>query len=115
MSCTLATLAACFSMSGIYVDTGLDYQNAGEWRPEYETFHSEHNGVLETGGTWLNVTTAQNPYARLGLGYQAELSAGRSKVVFELEAWHESSVATGRDHGVNSIGLHARVFPFARQ
>jgi hypothetical protein len=34
MSCTLATLKLCLSLSGIYVDSGLEYHDVGEWRSQ---------------------------------------------------------------------------------
>jgi hypothetical protein len=116
MSCTLATLAACFQLSGIYIDTGLAYQDQGEYRQVWET-----KTINWPGGAW-SVTSlphdemsAQNPYGRLAFGFQAELQLTRSKVVLSLEANHISSMATGKDHGVDGITLGARYFPFARQ
>jgi hypothetical protein len=123
MSCTLATLAACFSVSGVYVDTGLDYQDAGEWRwkPKTETIQvqtkSEGGEVyyhpLQYTATVVD-SKAQNPYARIGLGYQMDLQMGQSKIMLTLLAYHQSSVATGNDRGVNGISFGARYFPFAR-
>lgn len=114
--CTLATLAACFSLGGIYVDTGLDYQDIGVWRTEYhQDFHSEHNGLIEDGGIWKSTNSAQNPYGRLALGYQMDLQFGSSKVVLSLEGWHSSSIETKHDRGVNGWTLNARYFPFARR
>jgi hypothetical protein len=115
MSCTLATMAACFSMSGIYVDTGIDYQDKGEWRTEFHQMTPiEHNGVLETGGVWQTTNSAQNPYGRIGLGYQMDIDFGSSKVILTLAGYHESSIATGNDRGINGLSFGARYFPFSR-
>jgi hypothetical protein len=111
MSCTLATLAACFSLGGIYVDTGLSYQDVGERRFNYDLeLLPDHADV-----TWWSDDSPQNPYGRLALGYQIEVQTMRSKVVLSLEASHISSIESHTDQGVNGITLGARYFPFARQ
>jgi hypothetical protein len=124
MSCTLATMAACFSMSGVYVDTGLDYQDAGEWRWTQKTETVQVQSMSEGGETFYHPlqyratvvdSRAQNPYARLGLGYQMNLDMGQSKVILTLLAYHQSSIATGNDRGVNGLSFGARYFPFSRQ
>jgi hypothetical protein len=122
--CTLATLAACFSLSGVYVDTGLDYQDAGEWRWTHKTETVQVQSKSEGGEVQYHPlqyratvvdSRAQNPYARIGLGYQMDLDFGQSKVRLMLEAYHQSSIATGQDRGVNGISFGARYFPFSRQ
>jgi hypothetical protein len=116
MSCTLATLAACFSLSGIYVDSGVAYQDAGQYRERWEVITYDFpGGIKGTSGMWVPDNEPQNMYGRLALGFQAELQLSRSKVVLSLEANHISSMATGRDRGVNGITFGARYFPFARQ
>jgi hypothetical protein len=116
MSCTLATIAACFSLSGVYVDTGLDYQDVGVWRTEYRADPTvQRGGVIESGGRWISTNRSQNPYGRLALGYQMDMEFGQSKVIFTLAGYHESSIATGNDRGVNGVTFGARYFPFARQ
>lgn len=114
MSCTLATLKLCLSLSGIYVDSGLEYHDVGEWRSQYETFDTQHNGVHETGGTWRSVNSPQNAYGRIGLGYEAQIDFGHSKVLLNAGWWHDSSISSGNDRGVNSFGIGAKFFPFAR-
>lgn len=101
MECTLAALIACFSWSGLFVDTGIAYQDHGEqWR----------YGIYEDGQMTRVVSAdwKRNPYGRFGIGY--EVSVGR--FTWTLEARHVSSLAEGDDKGVNSISLGARWFPF---
>jgi hypothetical protein len=116
MSCTLATLAACFSMSGVYVDTGLDYQDVGEARFKFDAIAQTYNsnGDYTYRVNWHRKSTEQNPYGRIGLGYQMDIGFGSSKVILTLTGYHQSSIATGQDRGVNGITFGARYFPFAR-
>jgi hypothetical protein len=114
MSCTLATIAACFSLSGVYVDTGLDYQDVGVWRAERHDFYSNNGRVIETGTSWTQTNSAQNPYGRIGLGYQMDIDFGSSKVILTLSGFHQESIVSS-DRGVNAVSLGARYFPFARQ
>lgn len=110
MECTLATLIACFHLSGLYVDTGLSYQDSGveqvtdlstyRWIPgdqDFEIDRSSHRASLR----------ADNPYGRLALGYALDFR----RVSLSLEVAHVSSLATADDRGVNSVQLRARWYP----
>lgn len=117
MECTLMALLACFSWSGFYIDLGANQQDVGEWRIE----HHEGGGIVPGSNvqeTWsydAPTNSPQNLYGRFGLGWQSELQTKYVRVVFEAEAWHTSSMATGRDRGINGFGLSAKIFPFARR
>lgn len=100
MECTLATLIACFSWSGLFVDTGIAYQDKGEQWSGY--FHPTDKEPYKTAN-WRH-----NPYGRFGLGYEIQFRTVR----WSIEAIHVSSIATNEDRGVNSIGISARWFPF---
>jgi hypothetical protein len=91
------TLIACFSF---YVDGGLQFQN---------------NRVTELlvtpvpGGQYTTeYTHSSNPYARVAIGYELQ---GKRWVAF-AEAFHVSSVETGRDKGINGLALGVRWYPF---
>lgn len=112
MDCSLAALIACFSLGGLYIDTGMSYQDAGV----YTVYHSDSastvvsDGLIETNSSSQEFRTnsASNPYGRLSLGYQIDFSS----VTWRLEVSHVSSLATDKDRGVNSIKIGARWFPF---
>ena len=121
MMCELFKLLACFHMSGFYVDAALIHSNAGEARlvdrtitssiPAYDT-----NGKILYIGTATKTDrqmddSAQNPYARIAIGYDVQWSAKWST---RLDYSHESSIATGQDHGAERITLGVTWRPFAR-
>ena len=109
MECTLAALVACFSWSGFYVDGGLAWQDTGMPRTEYrEVIYQGDNGLNLTLYDDIVRYEKQNPYAFGALGYQISFR----NFAISLEASHRSSTASGRDKGINSIGLRARWFPF---
>lgn len=92
MECSLAALIACFSWSNLYIDSSLSYLDVkqayivdGENRVEY-----------------------LSPYGGLALG----ITLPFNDVQISLEATHISSVATNHDRGINSIGIHAKWYPF---
>lgn len=116
MECTIATLIACFSWSGFFVDSGVGYQDRGESRLDTHTQSFTYpNGLVNTWTYDTVNVSPQNPYGRFGLGYQAEMRVGGTRVVFEAEAWHTSSLETTKDRGTNAIGFSAKIFPFARR
>lgn len=92
MECSLSALVLCFSWSNLYIDTSLSYLDVkqqyivdGESRVEYIS-----------------------PYGGLTLGFAVPFKDGH----VSIEATHISSVATNHDRGINSIGIHARWYPF---
>ena len=114
MECTLAALIACFSWSGLYLDTGLLYSDRGEhWVVQQsnslvvvDPIRTQTTHTLTT----QRIDYRKNPYGRVALGFEINLDS----VQLRLEAAHQSSVATTKDRGVNSIGLNMRWYPFSR-
>jgi hypothetical protein len=110
---TLAALAQCF-VSGMYVDAGVTWMDRGV-EPSIGIIREEYRrqapGIIETGWTDYTVQTNEprNQYARVAIGFEIELSARCSGYA---EAWHISSIATGRDRGVNAAALGARCHVF---
>lgn len=108
MECALATLIACFSWSGFYVDTSMQWQDAGlpktEATPVY--FHNDRSNFA--GYTQTVSYETKNPYAEVALGYQVEFH----NVALSLSAWHRSSIATGQDEGINALSVGMRWRPF---
>jgi len=92
--CSLASLIACFSISNLYLDSALVYE---------DVTYVEINPV-----TMERVAAPRNPLGRAAIGYQISF---RSFDV-AVEASHQSSLITSADRGVNSISLRARWYPF---
>lgn len=115
MECTLATLIACFSWSGLYVDTGISYHDYGEdltYQLEQEfILVNEQATVLDYGNESTTVTwqNRKNPYGLFSLGYEIDFGS----VAVSLEGRHTSSLSSARDRGVNSVSLTMKWRPFA--
>jgi hypothetical protein len=109
MECTLATLIACFSWSGLYVETGLQAQDHHPTR-SYTEMTKLYVGqdFQPTGVNSYDVKLGGNPYGRFGLGYAIDVG----RFTWSLEAMHVSSLVTGKDVGVNSVSLNVRWRPF---
>lgn len=112
MECSLAALIACFSWTNFYVDGGLAYQDAGMF---HEIINESAATIVVDGiaTTAANRTVRRhdnpaNPYGRLTLGYELQFE----NVSWRLEATHISSVVSGKDRGINSLGVSARWYPF---
>lgn len=108
MDCTLAVLITCFNLSGLYIDSGLSWQDMGEPRLQSRSEVIAHDWGMETAvyGVWTDKPT--NPYGRVALGYEVNFQS----LTWRLEASHLSSVLTNGDRGVNSVSLSARWYPF---
>lgn len=107
MECTLATLIACFSWSGLYVDSEVTVLDRG-----VQTYINRDWWVRD--GQWNERTRingrADNPYGRVSIGYQLQFPS----VTLSFQAEHTSSLATTDDRGVNGLSIKARWFPFRR-
>lgn len=107
MSCALATLAACFSLSGFYADAAIQHSNFGEARYYYTSYqdsaHDYRYATIDNSPT--------NPYGRLAIGYDIEFKLA----TFRLEWSHESSLATSRDRGEERVTIGLTVRPFGRR
>lgn len=109
MECTLATLVACFSWSGFYVDSGLSWQDTGMPRTDYQAVvYRRDDGFQYEIYDETVVYDRKNPYGSIGLGYEIEFHRLR----ISLDIAHQSSLATGRDDGRNYARLGFRWFPF---
>lgn len=109
MECSLLTLIACFSWSGLYLDGGVSYQDSSV--PYFyfkDTSPPPHDGVIERSSIFSIGHDSNNPYGRLAIGYQLDFH----QVLLSFEASHTSSLDTNEDRGINAIGLHAKWFPF---
>jgi hypothetical protein len=122
--CANMTPAKRFHLSGFYVDAAMIHSNAGEGRFETQTDPAS-NEITLIGPGFIATTTspfgsakqiifsngAQNPYARIAIGYDVQWSPKWST---RLDYSHESSIATGQDHGAERITLGMTWRPFAR-
>lgn len=114
MECTLAALIACFSWSNLYVDGGVLYQDAGM----YHEVIVDNSATVVVDGKVSSTSRHQvwqydrpaNPYGRLSLGHEWRFA----HVSWRLYASHVSSLASGDDRGINSIGISAQWHPFGR-
>jgi hypothetical protein len=108
--CSLQALLACFSWSGVYVDSGLSWYDRSLPHQELTTTTTDLGGVIETVTVPYITDRPFNPYGRLAIGYEVRFN----NLTIALEAAHTSSLDTGEDSGINAIGLRARWYPFRR-
>lgn len=108
MECSLLALIACFSWSNLYLDTGISYQDRSVpyhyWRDV-----SPPNGI-ETAYVSTIGSDSQNPYYRGAIGITLPLRT----IDLSAEVFHESSVSSKTDRGVNGVAIRARWFPFRK-
>ena len=109
MECTLATLIACFSWQGLYLD------NQVSWTDREVPYHywkdvspPARDGVIETAYLSTIGDESQNPYLRNAIGLELKFR----KLDVALEAFHDSSMSSDGDRGVNGLALRARWYPF---
>lgn len=109
MECTLSALIACFSWSGLFVDTGIQVQDRGIGANYmFDVWENVDGQWTNTRSEWIHEDFSRNPYGRFGVGYV--LDFGRAEIT--LEASHTSSLETGSDKGINALSLRMRWFPF---
>lgn len=110
MECSLAALIACFSWSNLYVDAQISYQDRSvpyhEWA--YAGTNTSSSGLVET--TYVSKIRNENesPYMRNAIGFRLPFRA----IDVSLEAFHDSSIPSSRDRGVNGVAIRAQWFPF---
>lgn len=110
MECSLAALVACFSWSNLYIDTQISYQDRAvpyhEWA--YEGTSTSQGGLVES--TWRSTITNENenPYLRNAIGIRLPFRA----IDVSAEIFHDSSMSSDRDRGVNGFAIKAQWFPF---
>lgn len=113
MNCALATLAACFHLSGLYVDASAGAFDAGvEATRQYVAVYAERYGTPVLAAYYQDGfdRAVLNPYGRLAVGYRVSFESAD----FYLEASHVSSLATDSDRGRNALMVGVRYYPFGR-
>lgn len=111
MECTLATLIACFSWSGLYVDSGVSFVDSAETviREDLEVTYSPGPDIpFETRVATKEDRFSRNPYGVLSIGYQVQME----NFSWRLQASHRSSLKTDKDRGSNAIEFYMRWQPF---
>lgn len=112
MECSFVALIACFSWSNLYIDAQLSYQDRSvpyhEWA--YAGTSTSTGGLVES--TWRSTITAENenPYMRNAIGLKLPFRS----IDVSLEAFHDSSISSDKDRGVNGFAVKAQWFPFRR-
>lgn len=111
MDCTLATLIACFSWSGLYIDSGMSWQNRGEtYVTQFGTYDRNlADGLPEALPYAFSTDKPSNPYMDVSVGYSVKIE--NVEVSLTVRG-HRSSIATGADKGFNYARLGFRWFPF---
>lgn len=114
MSCPAAIALLCLDLAGVYIDGGLTYADSGVERYAIvrNTHFVESNGTIQTGHSEYTAFDhrAQNPYGRLAVGYEQTFFVPNLRLSAEL--YHESSLATASDRGVNGARISLRWYPF---
>ena len=109
--CDLNAILACFSLSGLYVDANIAWQDRGEPRfiQQSETTYSKHGAMIVNN--WVDVDESpQNVYAVVRFGYDIEPTRWLKVTLSEVS--HVSSISTARDRGYNYVGAGVTVRPF---
>jgi hypothetical protein len=113
MTCTLATIAACLSLSNVYVSTGVGFQDSGVEQFGYVTTehvsHSPFGAHRQTETRHGYSHEAINPYGSLAIGIRIEFSP---EFLATIEGRHDSSLASNDDRGVNSVRFQLFWFPW---
>lgn len=112
MECSLFALIACFSWSNLYIDNQISYQDRSVPYHYWQAVTpppSSSTGALES--TYYRSAVGeddQNPYYRGSIGIKIPFRS----IDISAEVFHDSSISTGRDRGVNGVALRAQWFPF---
>lgn len=112
MSCSLTAIALC--LSGLYLDGGLSVADSGVeiYREQIVNSVYQLDGVITSHRHVESIRShaAENPYGRIAIGYEQTFFVPELRLSAEL--YHESSLATGRDRGVNGARISLRWYPF---
>lgn len=110
MECSLAALIACFSWSNLYIDAQVSYQDRSvpyhEWA--YMGTSASQDGLVETSWRSTISNEDESPYLRNAIGFRLPFKS----VDVSVEAFHDSSMSSDRDRGVNGFAVRAQWFPF---
>ena len=113
MECTIAALIACFSWSGVYLDSGLSFQDIGTPYQEWRT-HVNHtpSGAIETVTQLETLDDPFNPYGWVALGYQLDFRTW----TIELSGRYGNASLDEDSPGkaIKSLNLGVRWYPFRR-
>lgn len=118
MDCTIAALIACFSWSGLYLDSSAQYIESKD-RHYTESYGDMLFVMPVSGGSpYLSQTVTRkldspsriidNPYVTLSLGYEINFS----QVRVDASLFRQESVSS--DDAENGVSLKVRWFPFRR-
>jgi hypothetical protein len=118
MECTITALIACFSWSGLYLDTSADFiKDRG--RPYTEQFYGESLYVMPANGNepFLQRNMIReidsierdvfNPYVRGSLGYEIDIHV----VKLDFSVFYQESARVS-DRGEYGASIRLRVHPF---
>lgn len=109
MECSLAALIACFSWSNLYIDAQISYQDRAVPYHEWVNISPPpRDGIVETSYRSTISYENENPYMRNAIGFKLPFRA----IDVSLEAFHDSSMSSDKDRGVNGVALRAQWFPF---
>lgn len=110
MECSLSALIACFSWSNLYIDAQISYQDQSvpyhEW--QYLGTTTSSSGLVETAYREGISYENENPYLRNAIGIRLPFKA----IDLSAEVFHDSSMSSDKDRGVNGFALRAKWFPF---
>lgn len=111
MECSFAALIACFSWGNLYIDTQASYVDRAvpylAWR---NISPPARDGIIETAHAWTITNENENPYLRNAVGIKLPFRS----IDVSAEFFHDSSMSSKRDRGVNGFALRAQWFPFRR-
>jgi len=110
MECSLFALLACFSWSNLYLDSGISYQDRSVPYHYWANVSPPPSGTGAVETSYLSTIARddQNPYYRGAIGLKIPFRT----IDLSAEVFHESSIESNRDHGVNGLAVRATWFPF---
>lgn len=110
MECSLFALIACFSWSNFYLDNQVSYQDRTVpyhyWKDVSPP--PSATGVVETAYISSIGHENQNPYYRGSIGIRLPFKS----IDVSAEVFHDSSISSKGDRGVNGVAIRAQWFPF---
>jgi hypothetical protein len=106
--CSLFALIACFSWSNLYLDGGMQYQDADVQRAGYFKEVNHVGNAIETVLTPMSYTADENPFGRAALGYELRFT----RVTLSAEAFIAGSLLDDGAEPVKGFGIKARWYPF---
>lgn len=113
--CSIAALATCFTLSGLYLDLGGEALKSAEREFNTELTAAYHvmqeNSEFSENRYTITIDSydkrVSNPYAMMSIGYEVNFESVR----IDAQAFYRES-ASVHDTGERGIAIHARWFPF---